>query len=29
MTFMHQGKQYIVYATGSGSSPALIALKLP
>jgi outer membrane protein assembly factor BamB len=28
MTFMHQGKQYIVFATGSGMSTALIALTL-
>jgi glucose dehydrogenase len=29
MTFMHQGKQYIVFATGSGPSTALVALTLP
>jgi quinoprotein glucose dehydrogenase len=29
MTFMHQGKQYIVFATGAGSSTALVALTLP
>jgi quinoprotein glucose dehydrogenase len=29
MTFMHQGKQYIVFATGAGSSTALVALALP
>ena len=29
MTFMHQGRQYIVFATGSGNSTALIALALP
>ncbi len=29
MTFMHQGKQYIVFATGAGSGTKLIALKLP
>ncbi|HKS05028.1 MAG TPA: hypothetical protein VJR92_01835, partial [Gemmatimonadaceae bacterium] len=29
MTFMHQGKQYIVFATGQGTSTALVALKLP
>jgi hypothetical protein len=26
---MHQGKQYIVYAEGGGSSTKLTALKLP
>jgi hypothetical protein len=34
MTFLHNGKQYIVFATGAGAStvpnpPALIALTLP
>jgi quinoprotein glucose dehydrogenase len=29
MTFMHQGKQYIVFAIGSGSDTALVALTLP
>ncbi|MGH7500881.1 MAG: PQQ-binding-like beta-propeller repeat protein [Longimicrobiales bacterium] len=29
MTFMHQGRQYIVFATGGGSNPSLIALTLP
>ncbi|MFN8580358.1 MAG: PQQ-binding-like beta-propeller repeat protein [Gemmatimonadaceae bacterium] len=29
MTFLHQGKQYIVFATGAGSSTSLIALTLP
>jgi quinoprotein glucose dehydrogenase len=29
MTFMHQGKQYIVFATGSNENTALIALALP
>ena len=29
MTFMHQGKQYIVYATGAGASTSLVALSLP
>ena len=29
MTFMHKGKQYIVFATGAGSSTSLIALTLP
>jgi quinoprotein glucose dehydrogenase len=29
MTFLHQGKQYIVFATGSGANTALIALTLP
>jgi quinoprotein glucose dehydrogenase len=29
MTFMHKGKQYIVYATGAGMSNALVALRLP
>jgi quinoprotein glucose dehydrogenase len=29
MTFMHQGKQYIVFSTGIGSKTALVALALP
>lgn len=29
MTFMYQGKQYIVFATGQGSSTSLVALTLP
>lgn len=29
MTFLHQGKQYIVFATGAGANTSLIALKLP
>ncbi len=29
MTFMHKGKQYIVFATGAGSGAALVAMKLP
>ena len=29
MTFMHKGKQYIVYATGIRASTALVALALP
>jgi quinoprotein glucose dehydrogenase len=29
MTFMHKGKQYIVFATGAGSETALVALRLP
>lgn len=29
MTFMHNGKQYIVFATGAGSSTSLVALRLP
>ena len=29
MTFLHKGKQYIVFATGAGSSTSLIALTLP
>ncbi len=29
MTFQHQGKQYIVFATGAGKSTALVALALP
>jgi glucose dehydrogenase len=29
MTFMHNGKQYIVFATGQGMNTSLVALKLP
>jgi quinoprotein glucose dehydrogenase len=29
MTFLHQGKQYIVYAEGAGNSTKLTALRLP
>jgi quinoprotein glucose dehydrogenase len=29
MTFLHQGKQYIVFATGSGENTSLVALRLP
>jgi quinoprotein glucose dehydrogenase len=29
MTFMHQGKQYIVFATGAGANTSLVALTLP
>jgi len=29
MTFMHQGRQYIVFATGAGSNTSLVALALP
>ncbi|HJQ20703.1 MAG TPA: PQQ-binding-like beta-propeller repeat protein [Gemmatimonadaceae bacterium] len=29
MTFMHNGKQYIVFAVGQGSSTSLVALTLP
>ena len=29
MTFLHNGKQYIVFATGAGSETALVAMKLP
>jgi quinoprotein glucose dehydrogenase len=29
MTFMHKGKQYIVFATGAGSNTSLVALTLP
>ncbi|MBC8089031.1 MAG: PQQ-binding-like beta-propeller repeat protein [Phycisphaerae bacterium] len=29
MTFMHKGKQYIVFATGQGGGTALVALTLP
>lgn len=29
MTFMHNGRQYIVFATGQGSNTSLVALTLP
>jgi quinoprotein glucose dehydrogenase len=29
MTFMHKGKQYIVFAMGAGGGTALVALRLP
>ncbi|HEX7123760.1 MAG TPA: PQQ-binding-like beta-propeller repeat protein [Gemmatimonadaceae bacterium] len=29
MTFMHKGRQYIVFATGGGANAALVALRLP
>ncbi len=29
MTFMHNGKQYIVFAMGAGAGTALVALRLP
>jgi glucose dehydrogenase len=29
MTFLHKGKQYIVFATGAGGSTSLVALRLP
>jgi quinoprotein glucose dehydrogenase len=29
MTFMHLGKQYIVFATGAGANTSLVALTLP
>lgn len=29
MTFLHQGKQYIVFATGAGSNTSLVAMTLP
>ena len=29
MTYLYQGKQYIVFATGQGSSTSLVALALP
>jgi quinoprotein glucose dehydrogenase len=29
MTYMHQGKQYIVFATGAGEQTKLVALALP
>jgi quinoprotein glucose dehydrogenase len=29
MTFLHRGRQYIVFATGAGSNTSLVALRLP
>jgi quinoprotein glucose dehydrogenase len=29
MTFLHKGKQYIVFATGAGSNTSLVAMRLP
>jgi len=29
MTFMHKGRQYIVFATGAGDNTSLVALTLP
>ena len=29
MTFMHKGRQYIVFATGAGANTSLVALTLP
>ena len=29
MTFLHQGKQYIVFATGADANTSLVALTLP
>jgi quinoprotein glucose dehydrogenase len=29
MTFMHKGRQYIVFATGGGRNASLVALRLP
>jgi len=29
MTFMHKGRQYIVYATGGGTAASLVAWRLP
>ena len=29
MTFMHQGRQYVVFATGASNGAALVALTLP
>jgi glucose dehydrogenase len=29
MTFLHEGRQYIVFATGGGRNPRLVALTLP
>jgi quinoprotein glucose dehydrogenase len=29
MTFLHKGKQYIVFATGAGANTSLVALALP
>ena len=29
MTFLHKGRQYIVFATGAGENTSLVALTLP
>jgi len=29
MTFLHKGKQYVVFATGAGGSTSLVAMRLP
>ncbi len=29
MTFLHEGRQYIVFATGAGETTSLVALRLP
>jgi glucose dehydrogenase len=29
MTFLHKGKQYIVFATGAGATTSLVAMRLP
>jgi hypothetical protein len=29
MTFLHEGRQYIVFATGQGLTAKLVALRLP
>ena len=29
MTFLHKGRQYIVFATGGGANTSLVALRLP
>jgi hypothetical protein len=29
MTFLHKGKQYIVFGTGGGANTSLVALTLP
>jgi quinoprotein glucose dehydrogenase len=29
MTFLHQGRQYVVFATGAGNATSLVALALP
>ncbi len=29
MTFMHQGRQYVIFAVGAGESTSLVALRLP
>jgi quinoprotein glucose dehydrogenase len=29
MTFLHNGRQYIVFAIGAGSNTSLVALTLP